>query len=320
MNAKMKFMKQFKIYILLAMGALVLGCGEDDKLTVDVQDTVERGAILRTVATLSSSFDIFDPEAFWGATLEVQDSEDGGLLSDVDVYVDFVDNTPGNGTTVTDEVMIDNIPGSAFTQGPNGFPRTDYNLTFSEVLSALGLTSADYDGGDQISIRMALNLTDGRSFTDTSAGATVGGGSFFRSPFLYSASLVCPTDLQGTHSYVSTNLQAITGTCPTTPVTGTVTWTALGGGTYQTSDLGFGQYGTSCWGDTPATSNGATFVDACGLITSGGTDQYGLIYIWTITDVSGPELSISWVNDYGDSGDVVLTREGGADWPALFTQ
>jgi hypothetical protein len=119
---------------------------------------------------------------------------------------------------------------------------------------------------------------------------------------------------------VSTNLQAITGTCPTTPVTGTVTWTSLGGGTYLTSDLGFGQYGTSCWGDSPATSAGAKFVDACGLITSGGTDQYGLIYIWTITGVSGPELSLSWVNDYGDSGDVVLTREGGADWPALFTQ
>jgi len=37
-------------------------------------------------------------------------------------------------------------------------------------------------------------------------------------------------------------------------------------------------------------------------------------------DVTGPELTMTWVNDYGDSGTVVITREGGVDWPALFTQ
>jgi hypothetical protein len=133
--------------------------------------------------------------------------------------------------------------------------------------------------------------------------------------------LVCPTSLEGTHSFVASNLQAGNnpGACPVGDVTGTVTWTNQGGGTYLTSDLGFGQYESSCWGDDPASSAGATFVDACNLITTGGTDQYGLVYTWTIVSVNGPELTIDWVNDYADSGRAVITREGGVDWPPLYT-
>ena len=313
-------MKQFKFYMPLVLTALFIGCSSDDKLVDKVQADTQRGAVLRTISTESSSFDIFDPEAFWGVTLEEQDLEDGALLASVDVYVDFVDNTPSNGVTATDEVLVENIPSSAFSIGPNGLPRTSYALTFSEVVSILSLSEDDYDGGDAINIRFAINLTDGRTISVANLSGTVSGGSFFSSPLNYRAALVCPTDLQGTHTYVSTNLQAITGTCPAGPVTGSVTWTSLGGGTYLTSDLGFGQYSSSCWNDNPATSSGATFVDACGLISSGGLDQYGLTYIWTITDVTGPELTMTWVNDYGDSGTVVITREGGVDWPALFTQ
>ena len=86
------------------------------------------------------------------------------------------------------------------------------------------------------------------------------------------------------------------------------------------SDLGFGQYGSSCWNDTPATSGGAIITEVCGKLISGGADQYGLTYNWVITSVSGDKLSISWSNNYGDSGDVVITREGGVDWPPLFTE
>ncbi|MEQ9583381.1 MAG: hypothetical protein RIM68_14705, partial [Arenibacter sp.] len=131
----------------------------------------------------------------------------------------------------------------------------------------------------------------------------------------------CLSDLGGTHTYVTTNLQAANSptACPTGEVTGTVTWTDQGGGTYLTSDLGFGQYESSCWDDGPATSGGATFSEVCGEIISGGLDQYGLEYIWVITDVNGPELTMTWSNDYGDSGEVVITREGGLDWPQLYT-
>ncbi|WP_420320202.1 hypothetical protein [Flagellimonas sp.] len=314
-------MKNLRLYIALALVALVASCSEDDKVTVGVQETVARGAVLRTISTESSSFNIFDASAFWGVTIEEQDHEDGALLSSIDVFVNFVDNTPSNGTTATTETMIKTVSASEFTSGPNGLPRASISVTFAESTAALGLSDTDYDGGDQIAIRLLLKLTDGRTFTDVDATGNVSGGSFFSSPYTYRASLVCPSDLAGAHPYVSSNLQAANGyPCPVGDVAGTVTFTDQGGGTYLVSDLGFGQYPSSCWNDGPATSAGATFVDACNLITSGGLDQYGLTYIWVINDVTGPELSMSWSNDYGDSGDVIITREGGADWPPLFTQ
>ena len=203
----------------------------------------------------------------------------------------------------------------------------DFVITADDIISAFSeITSgADFQVGDVLTITTRFTMENGAVLDIASTDGVSGGtGTNIATTVLYTTVLnypvSCTSNLGGTHSFVSTNLQAITGTCPTGEVTGTVTWTDQGGGIYLTSDLGFGQYGTTCWSDSPATSGGATFTDACNLIISGGQDQYGLTYIWTVTEVNGPELSMSWVNDYGDSGDVVITREGGLDWPELFTQ
>jgi hypothetical protein len=60
------------------------------------------------------------------------------------------------------------------------------------LATASGLAPGDYTGGDTFTIRYVLNLTDGRSFTNTNTASTVSGGSYFRSPFRYTVPLVCP--------------------------------------------------------------------------------------------------------------------------------
>lgn len=178
------------------------------------------------------------------------------------------------------------------------------NASFTDVLSATGVSSSEVAVGDNVTFTFDANTASGS----------------FRSSRSLKVPVACSSDLGGTYNYVSTNLVATNGgPCPAGEVTGTVTFTDQGGGTYLVSDLGFGQYGSSCWNDAPATSANATIQDVCNQIISGGLDQYGLEYIWTITDVSGSDLSISWVNNYGDAGDVVITRPDGSDWPALFT-
>lgn len=207
------------------------------------------------------------------------------------------------------------------------FPK-EYAISGADIINAFPELNSvdDVQVGDVFKLFTGFTFSDGSSFDILNEN---GEANYYAPDFdafpMFTAKLdyvvSCESDLEGTHSFVSTNLQAAYGYgCPSGEVTGTVVWTAQGGGTYLTSDLGFGQYESSCWNDTPATSGGATFTEVCGEIISGGTDQYGLTYIWVITGVNGSELSMSWSNDYGDSGDVVITREGGADWPALFTE
>ena len=183
-------MKYLKYNLVLLTGILLIACSEDDKLTVDIQDSVERGAVLRTISNDPNSFTFDDPDSEWTLTIEEQDIEDGALLASVDVLVNYVDLT-GNGVTAT-ETQLMNIPASEFEAGINGLPRTTISLSYDEALTALGLPFDTSYASDAINIRLVINLTDGRSFTNSDVTGTVQGGSFFASPFNYRANIVCP--------------------------------------------------------------------------------------------------------------------------------
>ena len=303
---------------------LVQSCddSDSDKLIDFVVDNATRGATLRTMNLISPSFDLLDTSSEFSVLLEERDHEEGTLLAGMQVFLTFKDNFEDDIDNSTPEILFETIDGSQFTDGPNGFPQFTYSAVLSEVLAATGIDFEDTNPGDQFQFRLVLDLTDGRSFTNDASG-NVTGGSFFSSPFFYAANLACASDIGGTFDYVSTNLQAgFGGPCPTGEVTGTVTWTDQGGGNYLSSDLGFGQYESTCWNDTPATSGGAIIIDICNEINPGGIgglDQYGLTYVYSIKEVDGPVLKLSWANDYADSGDVVLTRQDGKDWPPIFT-
>ena len=220
-----------------------------------------------------------------------------------DANIGFTVGSFGDAVSTTD-LLVGFGGKTATLMSVSTFP-SQVSVPLSTALSALGLSNSDLSVGDEFTF----------SFGDVStASGTYKSGTSLAVP------VSCSSNLGGTYDYVSTNLKAENGyPCPTGTVTGQVTFTDVGGGKYECSDLGFGQYGSSCWGDSPATSGDATFTDICNTITSGGLDQYGLVYIWVITDVSGPNLSMSWSNDYADGGDVVITRTDGSDWPPLVS-
>ena len=180
------------------------------------------------------------------------------------------------------------------------------DVPFMEVLTAVGVAPSEVKVGDNITFTFDATTAAGK----------------YRSSQSLTIPVSCFSDLGGTYDYVSINLVATgdgAGVCPTGEVKGQVTFTDLGGGTYLTSDLGFGQYESACWSDGPATSDAATFKDICNTLISGGQDQYGLTYTWTVMAVSGADLSISWENDFGDGGDVIISRPDGSAWPNLST-
>jgi hypothetical protein len=186
--------KYSNILLSTALGAIVLlfaACDAEDKIFDEVQANVQRGAVLRTIEVFNDEFIIGTTDGVFSLEVEVQDQEDGDLLESVDVYHSFLDGSPENGPGDVAETLVGSIPPSAFSPGEFGWPRTVYSADFNELVSNTGLTASDINGSDQFRIRFALNLSDGRSYTNTDNSGTLT-GSFYRSPFLYSATVVCP--------------------------------------------------------------------------------------------------------------------------------
>lgn len=187
-------MKNFKYIGLFITSCIMMftSCSSEDKFIDQLFDTVERGAILRTISVSGNTFNITNTASEWSVVLEEQDAQNGALFQEIKLYASLIDNTPDNGTTNSGEALVKTIPASAFSaEGtPFGLPRGTVSTTFQETLDALNLASSDIDGGDSIFLRLELVLTDGRVFTNN-AGGTVTGGSFFSSPFQYSNLLIC---------------------------------------------------------------------------------------------------------------------------------
>lgn len=186
----------FKYMTILFAGAgfLATSCEDSDTPVDQVVAETERGAILRTVSIDENEI-IFDLDnsvlidGGFSTTIEVQDTEDGGLLSEIEVYAGFRDNT-SDGIDSKEEVLLDVIPASEGAIGEFGLPRFTFSADFEELQTALGIPGDAFFGGDTFTVRFELVLTDGRrySFADNTGTLT---GSFFSSPFLYTANVVC---------------------------------------------------------------------------------------------------------------------------------
>ncbi|GAB4515800.1 MAG: hypothetical protein Tsb004_25060 [Allomuricauda sp.] len=185
----------FKYITTLFAGAALLAtsCEDPDVVIDEVTAGTERGAVLRTVNLISNELPIGNDDSNFAVELEIQDSENGDLVSSVEIYLGFRDNTVEEGETDldTDEVLIETVEPSSFETGPFGLPRFGFQITLPEMVAALPISDADVNGSDQFTIRFELVLTDGRrySFADNTGTLT---GSFFSSPFLYTPTVVCP--------------------------------------------------------------------------------------------------------------------------------
>jgi len=179
-------MKNLYKYVFMGILALGLGSCDDDEenITDTVQDTVETGAVLRTINVTDELVLDLDPQQFV-VELEEQDEFEGTLLESVNIYVTFTDNSDiaGNSSSfTTDEVFLRNIPASDFSPGPFGLPRVEIIVPLQETLAAIGGNAEGIYVDDTFLFREELILTDGRIFTVDNAGGIITAG-FFNSPF-----------------------------------------------------------------------------------------------------------------------------------------
>lgn len=182
-----KIINKFLIIVLLISSAT--SCEDIENPIYDVFDDLTHGAVLRTLEITSDSYNISDLNSKFEALIEEQDEEKGALLSNVNVYLTYTDKN-FDGANSKAEVLLRTIEGSAFTTGDNGLPTTGLTVTLGDVVSAFGMDDGDYNAADLVTIRIEVNLTDGRSFSADDASGSLQ-GSYFKSPYQYVVPILC---------------------------------------------------------------------------------------------------------------------------------
>lgn len=174
------------IFVILLTG---LSCDEDEKTIETVEEGREFAAYIRTIETFNADFSVGNPQDTFGITVEVNDEEDGGLLDAIDVYIAFkpFEDSPKS------EMLLKTLDSELFSTGAFGLPRTRLDISFTEALTASGLSLDQVACRDQFEVRLDLKLTDGRSFTSGAASSKIlAADDFWSSPFCYTINVVEP--------------------------------------------------------------------------------------------------------------------------------
>ncbi len=194
--------------VVLALAIIPLSqCTDGDKAITEVLEEVERGAVLRNISFNQNVFTIDDLESTFDVTIEEMDLEEGGLFKDVDIFIQFFDNSPENGTNSSPSIFLKNLPKSDFEVGPEGLLRTHLRVIFAEAIASVGLSPAQIACSDFFELKLILNLTDGRSYDTPTASATIlTDDCFFKSPYRYRIPVVTPIPAElftGTYLYTT---------------------------------------------------------------------------------------------------------------------
>ena len=185
------FMKKLLLGIFVC--SCSLGCADSDNAIDQVNEGLERGAVLRTLEINQGEFYVNEPTSTFDITLEEMDIEDGELLSSVRVYLSFIDNTEDGNSVSIPSSLFKTYVAADFTTGANNLPNLNLQYTYNELLEAVGLSIGETNCKDQFRLDLELTLTDGRVFkNENSANGVVHTVGFFRSPFSYLINIVEP--------------------------------------------------------------------------------------------------------------------------------
>lgn len=202
-------MKYIKQILIVTLGFVcIISCTPDDNVAINLESGVEPGIVVRTLSLTGTTFDFFDvPASELAVDFEIQ-APDGDVVNQVQIFVDFQDNTffdsefNTNGTTDVEETLIQTIPASDLTVGRFGFPTGSFSFGYQELLDALGIENNldDVFNSDQMVVRLAVTMEDGRVFTNDGTNSPSLEDGFFLSPFRYFSTISCPVVVVGEYT------------------------------------------------------------------------------------------------------------------------
>ena len=159
-----------KIIYLFVLAFIFNSCEEPDNTVNFVLDNFDKGAVIRTIST-SGDYNFYNQNtSVFSVEIEEHDAENGDLMQNVEIFLS-VDGSS--------EVLYTTLQPNDFSIGPTGLPRATFQVPLSDVKSKIG-----FIGGSTVKIRLQLNLTNGKTYSEGEVTGSMT-GSYFASPFVY---------------------------------------------------------------------------------------------------------------------------------------
>jgi len=311
-------MKNKIVFTLLAAVLLMITACRDESLApIATFDASEKGAYVRLVEQNDADFNLFDlSNSVMEFTVEFVDLEQGNLVSEYNLQVEYQDENPSNGDDSKGLVAFRSWTASDFTTNREGFQGIEnIQITPAEVFTALGISVENIKSGDRFIFRGNVTTTSGANFSASNSSASVNGASF-RGFFNFTINAFCPSNLAGEYAYQTA---ASSVTCPngneaTSDLTGTVAVIAQGDGVYTLSDWSFGAYSVCYEPTDEADFSTLQFTETCKEVAfTGSIDGFGEKWSFE-SEIDGENWTISWENTFGEKGATTIENPNGWDF------
>lgn len=202
-------MKYIKLIVVVTLGfVFTISCTPEDNVAINLEDGVVPGIVVRTLNLTGTVFDFFNvPDSELAVDFEIQ-APAGDVVSQVEIFVDFQDNTffdsefNTNGTTDVAETLIQTISAAELTVGRFDYPTGSFSFSYQELLDAMGIQNDldDVFNSDQVVVRLAVTMEDGRVFSNDGTNSPSLEDGFFTSPYRYFSTISCPVVIVGDYT------------------------------------------------------------------------------------------------------------------------
>lgn len=179
------------IFLGLLSIILISSCADEELGPILTFDNATIGSYIRLVQLNTGEFDL-DNASTSALDYEVDfvDKENGSLVDEYILEVQFFDNTPGNGDNSIAKTQYKVFDKSQFSTSSNGNQGVRVMIPLSDVMSSLGLTMDQVSASDNFAFFGSVNQ-GGTVYSSANSTSTVR-GSAFKGYFDFNGKLTCP--------------------------------------------------------------------------------------------------------------------------------
>ncbi|MEM6803745.1 MAG: hypothetical protein AAF696_20235 [Bacteroidota bacterium] len=173
-------------------GLMISSCADEDLSPIITFDKAGKGGYVRLVELRSDIFDLTQAQSTAvDFDVEFIDLEDGALVNNYSINVEYVDNNPDNGDNSVATTPYLSFGRGDFGTSVNSKVGISVNISMSAVANELGLNIDDLQALDLFRFTASITLDDGQVFTAANSSAAVNGAAF-QGFFNFDVNVTCP--------------------------------------------------------------------------------------------------------------------------------